>query len=114
MGIVDETLLQLSRTFGASFVLIAVAAAGLGMVALMGQNMAADPRIAAAARLAQQLCIGGAVLAVTGGVVAVASHWRSGEASLAGMAAGEAAVIVAGVVFAVAVRRIGVSLRERI
>jgi hypothetical protein len=83
------------------------------MVAMLGQSMANDPRVAAAARLAQDLSIGGAALAVVGGVISVASHWRTGEASLEGMAAAETAVVLAGIAFAVALRLIGVSLRKR-
>ena len=96
-------------------VLVAVAAAGLGMVAMLGLSMAGDPRIAAAARLAQDLCIGGAVLAVE----VRRRHQRGqplavGAASLEGMAAGETAVVLAGIAFVLGLRRIGVSIRNRI
>jgi hypothetical protein len=114
VDVLDQALLEVARTCGASMVLVAVAAAGLGMVAMLGQSMAGDPRIAAAARLAQDLCMGGAVLAVVGGVISVASHWRSGAASLEGMAAGETAVVLAGIAFVLGLRRIGVSIRNRI
>ena len=111
MNGLDDLLHDISRTLGASMVLVAVVAAGMGMVGWLGSSMTHDERVAGACRLARDLSLGGAILGVTGGVIAVYWHWRSGAASLGGALAAEAAIVAIGVVFALFVRF--VERRER-
>jgi hypothetical protein len=113
VSFVDQALLEIARTLGASMVLVGVAALGVGMVALIGSRMGHDPRIMAAARFAGELSVGGAVLGITGGVVGIASHWRAGAASTWGTVAGELSLVVCGAAFGVAMRWMSARQRDR-
>jgi hypothetical protein len=108
---VDEVLLEISRTLGASMVAIAVAALGVGMVGLLGARMTQDPRAGQACGFAQQLSAWAGAIGVGGGAVALVSHWRAGHASTVEFALAEVAMLATGAAFALfVVRMLG---RER-